>query len=74
MWKHELCAHTHLCSRVYVLGTGQEGDVCTLTSLPANCVAFSSPRDFQATLEHKGLLGEREKRVNKDLPDPKESL
>lgn len=46
----------------------------TLTSLPTNCISFSSARDFQATLELKGLLESREGKVKWDLLDPKERL
>lgn len=48
--------------------------VCTLTSLLTNCISFSSPRDFQAILDLKGLLEVREEEVKQDLLDPKESL
>lgn len=48
--------------------------VCTFTSLLTNYISFSSTRDFQATLELKGLLELREEKVKQDLLDPKESL
>lgn len=48
--------------------------VHTLTSLPTNYISFSSVRDFQATLELRGLLEPREGKVKWDLLDPKERL
>ena len=68
-----MCSYTPLL-KGGLLDTGQEVCVCTLTSLLTNHISFSSPRDFQATLELKGLLEAREEKVKRDLLDPKESL
>lgn len=46
----------------------------TLISLLTNSVSFSSPREFQATLELKGLLEVREEKVKRDLQGLRESL
>lgn len=67
-----VCSYTHLL-KGGLLDTGQGGVCVPLPSLLTNCISFSSPRDFQATLELKGLLEVREEKVKQDLRDPKES-